>query len=95
MDYWAEVMSEAQKMSAEWIDVNDRLPERAERVLVAVGYMHVCVGIRGTSDGEWYNDYFPGIAINPTHWMPLPKPPKEQGGNTHGKSTENQQPNVK
>lgn len=60
-----------------WISVKERLPEPGERVLycyhgfVGEGYV--------TRSGEWeragiWTRYYP------SHWMPLPEPPKEGGG---------------
>ena len=55
-----------------WIPVTERLPEIEDDVLVctAEGYI-------GTDyihqEGKWFwNEELP-----PTHWMPLPKPPRE------------------
>lgn len=69
-------------MMAEWIDVNERLPERGVRVLV---YLKEKVGRYTRIDTDrviaknvgwvrWGEDV--------THWMPLPEPPrtpKERG----------------
>ncbi len=62
----------------QWISVKDRLPEDGQDVLacvngqVLISYVH---GMKGFSS-EW------GLAENgetiwPSHWMPLPEPPKE------------------
>lgn len=68
---------------AEWIDVNDRLPEENVRVIV--------VGM-STYDNTLYTDMDTDRILNGkwvrwngiiTHWMPLPEPPrtsKERGG---------------
>lgn len=61
-----------------WISVKKRLPEDGQDVLacvngqVLISYVH---GMKGFSN-EW------GLAENgetiwPSHWMPLPEPPKE------------------
>ena len=58
-----------------WIPVTERLPEAYKPVLlyngegIATGYMHS--DKRFTVNGS----YFPS---RPTHWMPLPQPPKEE-----------------
>ena len=66
----------------EWISVDDRLPD--EDVTVSVGE----VGKELVTEAHckkyhfgigWWRDTGTGtssISINPTHWMPLPKPPK-------------------
>lgn len=70
----------------DWISVKDRLPEPDENVFVyaarweAKGYV---VGItrryRCNSGREVWVEPFPGFELtyHITHWMPLPKPPKE------------------
>ena len=83
-------------LMAEWIDVNDRLPERdGETVL--------CYAKNSSTDGEtcvvgciqqrkhWFLQTcnigiaeFPNHYWKVTHWMPLPEPPrtpKERGNN--------------
>jgi hypothetical protein len=63
----------------EWISVKDRLPETKygtwskEDCLLLTLYNYE---IGRTKDGEWVdmnNDALEDV----THWMPLPKPPKE------------------
>ena len=79
---------------SEWISVEDRLPEddfpkdterRSIRCFVATnkGSVKACVRQRYIleSTGElspwcWSRDVFD----TPTHWMPLPEPPKMKGG---------------
>lgn len=63
-------------MSADWISVNDRLPEPHTDVLVtyagASGRMYINV-LYVMEDGTW--DASPWTPIH--YWMPLPKLPKE------------------
>lgn len=61
----------------EWISVKDRLPEkRCETYLCSLdsclfpGSQYVDIRVFG-NDGKWRNGTV-------THWMPLPKPPKEE-----------------
>ena len=54
-----------------WISVKDRLPEVCENVLVYGIDGFVDIGCLGNY-GEWE-----GCESIPTHWMPLPEPPKD------------------
>lgn len=65
---------------AEWIDVNERLPQNPMRCLVYTR--------RGDVSGHgiaYYGGYYDGFSVlfgTVTHWMPLPEPPrtpKERG----------------
>lgn len=63
-----------------WIKVSERLPEK--NVVVLVGHKTdkwICAG-QINDDGEWYNQFQDNLTdceINPTHWQPLPEPPKD------------------
>ncbi len=58
-----------------WINVKDELPAIGEPVLVFDDASDMMFGFM-SSDGYWLEtgSEFP---CNVTHWMPLPKPPKE------------------
>ena len=66
-----------------WISVKDRLPFDGVRVIVncerfdrvEVGMYHADVDLYGAS---WVSDYI--LALEVTHWMPLPEWPKEKDG---------------
>jgi hypothetical protein len=70
---------------SEWISVKDRLPEENENVILYDGKEvfcgdlffgklgKICWGIQAC-DGICYGHYNKDEV---THWMPLPKPPKE------------------
>ena len=65
-------------MVQKWKSVNDRLPE--EEIPVLVGYSRnmggfVCIGYLDHEDMRWCGLDDIRIA-RPTHWMPLPEPPK-------------------
>lgn len=59
-----------------WINVKDRLPEMKGYYLVCYHYPYIdrydidIVYFRGKSQWAKRNEYI-------THWMPLPKPPKD------------------
>ena len=61
---------------SDWISVKDRLPENCEVVDVYTLYDGRVVDV-AYRDGEWVSQYLKWSG-NPTHWMPLPSPPKEQ-----------------
>ena len=60
-----------------WVPVTERLPKYREKVLCQTEYGMV-VGFCDNEWGqvEWTTGLFGGGTFNPTHWMPLPKPPK-------------------
>lgn len=70
----------------EWISVKDRLPERYIEVLVYPRPMDFALtadyGYDSNKNLGWrYYEYENGFGVvshkcNPTHWMPLPPPPK-------------------
>ena len=74
-----ELASNADKFK--WISVAERLPEDLTRVIVfcedGVSY-GLCEHLIADDEevAEWHDFlYYP---ITPTHWMPLPEPPKEE-----------------
>ncbi len=64
----------------EWISINERLPPEDEWVLVCGGKRYSSFMVaRWTRSDEWLIESCSDI-INiypPTHWTPLPDPPKE------------------
>ena len=58
-----------------WISVEERLPEQGERVLVSNGGF-ICESYLSQS-GKWQRGGVDMFFMTPTHWMPLPAPPKE------------------
>lgn len=63
-----------------WIPVTERLPKYGERVLVFGGFtMYVAYYDKNRYGGEsWHKLNSKSHYCNPTHWMPLPEPPKEE-----------------
>ena len=63
-----------------WISVNERLPEENFEVLMLFKH-NMAVGWYG-GEGDWYSNtddgYYASCDGEPTHWMPLPEPPKEE-----------------
>ena len=60
----------------DWISVKDRLPKTGERVLVCIGAVFEAFI---DDDGKWQRYYsapLNEVLGEPTHWMPLPQPPK-------------------
>lgn len=66
---------ELEKQIPHWISVEERLPEPGERVLVSNGGF-VCESFLSQS-GKWQRGGVDMFFMTPTHWMPLPKEPKE------------------
>ena len=62
----------------EWISVNDRVPEDLQVVLChnKEGFFIACFRHRFKME-PWFQPYDDSINDDPTHWMPLPKPPEE------------------
>lgn len=70
-----------------WISVKERLPEIGKNVLIYFKSGEMAVAFvfdtdedfvfwRAVTDDGWTCD----CGAVPTHWMPLPEPPKEGGG---------------
>lgn len=69
-------------MESEWISVRDMKPEREQRVLCYSGYIQIKVFDTYCDSYIFYDGdthcYCPiGQVEGVTHWMPLPKPPKD------------------
>ena len=65
------------KAAQQWISVKDRLPEHFEDVLTFEdGECYRVNSISQLTKYWWDSDE--GFERNPSHWMPLPAPPKEE-----------------
>lgn len=72
-------------MAVEWIKTEDRLPECdksgwSNEVLVYSSKFDVISKMRYSKKSRVFMDEFDSILqlSNVSHWMPLPKPPKEE-----------------
>jgi hypothetical protein len=66
---------------SEWISVEDSLPEEGRQVLLywkESGHIEDGAFYEFETGTGWYHVLFDGESLNcePTHWMPLPEPPK-------------------
>lgn len=71
-----EIMKAAGWVSSEWISVEDRLPDIGERVLVYtdLGRTVICFL---HAKYKWNVFSHNNGVESPTHWKPLPQPPKQ------------------
>jgi hypothetical protein len=58
---------------SDWISVKEGLPEDGTRVLTYSEKFGVCIAVHHF---RWATDPLV-LSCHPTHWMPLPDPPKE------------------
>ena len=74
-DYLSGIHTVREDAQPKWISVEERLPGESVTVLV---YRDGCCGVARLLDAEpeimWT---YTGFGGDPTHWMPLPEPPKE------------------
>lgn len=74
-----EQVADVSKVMPQWISVKERLPEDGQVVLVIMPKGTVTLGGIHKKTQTW--DVFLDMAIwtaEPTHWMLLPEPPKEE-----------------
>ena len=78
-----QIFSEIPAVDAgpKWISVEDRLPERNKRVLVAFKSGMVTTSMRTLEQHTGvFGFLFEGDYGTATHWMPLPEPPEVPHG---------------
>lgn len=75
----ANIIESYEESKPRWIPVEERLPDEEEVVLVWGG-ASVYTAKRHNEYGGlmWWKLNSKRHYCNPTHWMPLPKPPKEE-----------------
>lgn len=68
-----------------WVSINDKMPEKDEEVLLRFESGNMAVGWWDSFSEcivDWYcyagDDFYEYCFDTPTHWMPLPEPPKEE-----------------
>lgn len=61
----------------EWIPVTEQLPKTGERVLVCIGAVFEAFIDDAGKWQRYYSAPLNEVLGEPTHWMPLPEPPKE------------------
>lgn len=72
-----------------WIPVTERLPEPFVSVLVQMPGERPFPTVREgfiTKDGIWHSALYNREPDEVTHWMPMPQPPKMDGGADHERS---------
>ena len=77
-NYYKDAL-EALENQPKWISVEERLPEYDAKVLVVIPRYYGC-DIRTArlyKSGAWLIGDMSAVGSTPTHWMPLPEPPKE------------------
>lgn len=70
----------AERETAGWISVEERLPEAKQRVLTYSPVDGIAMGAH-MGDGRWL--VISSYPDTPTHWMPLPTPPDRQKEDKH------------
>ena len=66
-----------EELENQWISVDDEMPS-AEHAMVIVDFYGGNVGVGYPNKGKILDEPMGMLFNGVTHWMPLPKPPKEQ-----------------
>lgn len=79
IDRCYELAKQVESAQPKWISVEEKLPEESVEVLMLFKH-NMAAGWYG-GEGDWYSNTDDGFYAScdgePTHWMPLPEPPKE------------------
>jgi len=68
--------ADGKRDAAQWVSVEERLPEEVEDVLVFSRNGDVTwIQVAHIVKKQWWRNGIPSLCV--THWMPLPEPPKE------------------
>lgn len=68
-----DALAKDNNVPSKWIPVGERLPEPFVDVIAFFGGQEMNVDCVDNK-GRWYSSYMD--RDDPTHWMPLPEPPK-------------------
>lgn len=61
----------------DWVRVEDRLPDTGVHVLICNPNWDYCVVANYAGGDVWMDTWRQRMTYTPTHWIPLPAPPKE------------------
>ena len=76
IDTLRDIIRQLEAKAPKWISVEDRLPEDDDSNYIVWNGIYINIAIYW-GDGRWWPAG--GYIVNDiTHWMPLPKPPKER-----------------
>ena len=83
INYWK---IEARQRNAQWLEAIkprdsawqpiETAPKDGKTFILIVEYGYVYIGL---FDNDGYCQDMAGAGLDPTHWMPLPKPPTKEG----------------
>lgn len=69
-----------------WIKTDDRVPERHQTVVICIEHRYSNAPMTQSITPAWFDGgnfreigggMYPNVYHRPSHWMPLPQPPKE------------------
>ncbi len=60
---------------SEWQPI-ETVPKNGIDVLTYNQRGGICIAYQSGAEAVWCSSYSDEVIINPTHWMPLPEPPK-------------------
>lgn len=81
VEFAKEYAVEVEPVNDNWISVEDKLPDKSQKVLAfykALGEKNrIHNDLIATNWRKSNGDFIPTAGYEVTHWMPLPEPPKE------------------